>query len=794
MSQITRIALHPLGGGIPTGFGRFAFDETIDPVVVFTGVNGAGKTTRVKALLAALLGGAARNTDPRRPFIGSPLPGYTGVTVDTTAGGWTRDLSQGPTAKASKAADTTAAQLVGMPPVAWRLSDWSTAGPTERAATLSAIALAGGAIEAWDAARAQAEVRALLEESAHPTLDEAIRIHPTADTAETWIGCALTWAESEVTERGRTASTAHGTWKALQAAVRQPPAGADKDAVRSQVLQSERATLTDADATRARIEAEHERHRQAGKDLETARDQMRAEYRRLSTPTPAPVDRSAILADLRARLAAAEADLTAPIPAYDGQDVGALQAAVTAAEEALRVAKAAQATATKAADDAESVAQRAREASASRRDFATLAKSKAASTRTLVDTLASIHADGTCVNCDHPLAESFAAQLTAARVELEADDAAVKAAESAALTARTAVAAAERTSNGFAPANLAATRVTMAAESALTVARQRVTDSQRAPAAHEKRVRDGRTLAVATARRALTDEEARATRAATDHVAAEKARTDALAGCGARGKTNKAAIEAHASAILPPIPGPADPARLLAIDAELSEIRARDDARAVHRAAVAAVEEAGLAYSAALAEHQSVQALVSALRSALTKMAAASYGPIEAAARRLYDGSGLPAPYFAGLDDYGADVPGRGRVPFLGLSQAEGNVTAAALVCALAVVSGQPCRLVLLDGIEVMQADHRPLLLAALVRAVERGDVDNVIVTMSTSGRPEVADEQEAEISMPGVTIRRVPFVPLPEVDVEPEPLPPRPVPTQAPAPVVESGEVEIPF
>jgi len=223
-------------------------------------------------------------------------------------------------------------------------------------------------------------------------------------------------------------------------------------------------------------------------------------------------------------------------------------------------------------------------------------------------------------------------------------------------------------------------------------------------------------------------------------------------------------------------------------------INARDDARAVHRAAVAAVEDAGLTYSAALAEHQSVQALVSALRSALTKMAAASYGPIEAAARRLYDGSGLPAPYFAGLDDYGADVPGRGRVPFLGLSQAEGNVTAAALVCALAVVSGQPCRLVLLDGIEVMQADHRPLLLAALVRAVERGDVDNVIVTMSTSGKAEVADEQEAEISMPGVTIRRVPFVPLPEVDVEPEPLPPRPVPTQAPAPVVESGEVEIPF
>ena len=763
MSQITRIALHPLGGGIPTGFGRFTFDETIDPVVVFTGVNGAGKTTRIKTLLAAILGGAVRNTDARRPFVGSPLPQFTGVTVDTTAGGWTRDLSQGPATKASKTADTTAAQLVGMPPVAWRLSDWSTAGPTERAATLSAIALAGGAIEAWDAARAQAEVRALLEESAHPTLDEAIRIHPTADTAETWIGCALTWAESEVTERGRTASTAHGTWKALQAAVRQPPAGADKDAVRSQVLQSERATLTDADATRARIEAEHERHRQAGKDLETARDQMRAEYRRLSTPTPAPVDRSAILADLRARLAAAEADLTAPIPAYDGQDVAALQAAVTAAEEALRSAQ-------DAARGASTRATEARERN-----------EKRAQAQAALDALRGLSgADATCMHCSHidPLGIGPRVDAASAEVGRYAD---------AVAGARLAVDA-ERAANATAAA----------AESALTVARQRVTDSQRAPAAHEKRVRDGRTLAVAASRRALADEEARATRVVTEHATAEKARTDALAGCGARGLTNKAAIKAHASATLPPIPGPADPARLLAIDAELSEIRARDDARAVHRAAVVAVEAAGLAYSAALAEHQSVQALVSALRAALTKMAAASYGPIEAAARRLYDGSGLPSPYFAGLDDYGADVPGRGRVPFLALSQAEGNVTAAALVCALAVVSGQPCRLVLLDGIEVLQADHRAPLLAALARAHARGDIDNVIVTMSTSGKAEVADEQEAEISMPGVTIRQVPFVPLPEVDVdvEPEPLPlsPRPVPTQAPAPVVESGEVEIPF
>ena len=763
MSQITRIALHPLGGGIPTGFGRFAFDERIDPVIVFTGVNGAGKTSRITTLLAAILGGSGTVTDPIRPFIGATLPQFTGATVETSDGAWTRDLSAGTRTGASKAASATAAQLVGLPPVSWRLSDWSTAGPTERAATLSAIALAGGAIEAWDAARAQQEVRDLLDAGAHPILDEAIRAHPTADTAETWISCALSWAEGEVTERGRTAGSAHGTWQTLRAAVQQPPAGADKDAARAQALQSERATLTDADAARARIEAEHERHQKAGEDLATTRDSLRAEYVRLSALTPAPVDRFAALAELRTALAAAEADLTAPIPAYDGQDVGALQAAVSAAESALLVAQT-------AAGEASTKATAARELNAER------AQAQAA-----LDALRGMSvADANCMHCGHADPLGIGARIEAARVDVEryAD----------------AVAGAQRAID----AEHKAYPALAGAQADLTIARQRVTDSQRAPAAHEQRVRAARTQAVTVARRAMADEEARASLAATEHTAAEKARTDALAACKRRGLTNKAAIEVHARTTLPPIPGPADPARLAAIDLELSEIRARDDARAVHRAAVASVEKAGLNYSAALAEHQSVQALVSALRAARTKMAAASYGPIEAAARRLYEGSGLPVPYFAGLDNYGADVPGRGRVPFLALSQAEQSLTAAALVCALAVVSGQPCRLVLLDGVEVLQADHRAPLLAALVRAVERGDVDNVICTMSTSGIAEVADVQEAEISMPGVTIRRVPFVPLaevaPAIEIEPLPLPTRPVPTQAPAPVVESFEVDIPF
>jgi len=74
VSTITGIAIHPIGGGTPTGFGRLAFNEDIDPIVVFTGPNGAGKTTRIRALLAAILGGAGTVTDPRRPYIGDPLP------------------------------------------------------------------------------------------------------------------------------------------------------------------------------------------------------------------------------------------------------------------------------------------------------------------------------------------------------------------------------------------------------------------------------------------------------------------------------------------------------------------------------------------------------------------------------------------------------------------------------------------------------------------------------------------------------------------------------------------------
>ena len=84
---------------------------------------------------------------------------------------------------------------------------------------------------------------------------------------------------------------------------------------------------------------------------------------------------------------------------------------------------------------------------------------------------------------------------------------------------------------------------------------------------------------------------------------------------------------------------------------------------------------------------------------------------------------------------------------------------------ALAVVSAQPCRLVLLDGLEVVQRGLRRPLLAAFARARSMGLVDNVVLTMATSADPRIAAEETAEVDIPGVTLH---VLALP--DLQPEP------------------------
>ena len=171
-------------------------------------------------------------------------------------------------------------------------------------------------------------------------------------------------------------------------------------------------------------------------------------------------------------------------------------------------------------------------------------------------------------------------------------------------------------------------------------------------------------------------------------------------------------------------------------------------------------------------------------------MASAAYRPIHDAARALTSGAPeLPQPYFVSPSDYGADVPGKGRIPFPGLGRSAKAITSACLVYALASVSKLPCRIVLLDDLDVVQRSHRAPLLSAFARALKAGLVDNVFVTMAT-------DPGEVVSPIEGVTIHVV----TPQSGaVAPVAAPTTVVKKAAPkpvlvAPVAEDDEEEPPF
>lgn len=172
----------------------------------------------------------------------------------------------------------------------------------------------------------------------------------------------------------------------------------------------------------------------------------------------------------------------------------------------------------------------------------------------------------------------------------------------------------------------------------------------------------------------------------------------------------------------------------------LDDLRLRRETARAAAQARAESEAAFARYDDARAAWDRSRALVQAVRDTRDEMARAAYQPIHDAATALLAGTeGLPVPYFRGADDFGAIIRGR-RVAFAGLSESEGRITAAALVYALATVSRCPVRLVLLDGLEVVQRDHRGPLLAALSRAAQAGLVDTVIATMATAPGEDISD------------------------------------------------------
>jgi hypothetical protein len=185
-------------------------------------------------------------------------------------------------------------------------------------------------------------------------------------------------------------------------------------------------------------------------------------------------------------------------------------------------------------------------------------------------------------------------------------------------------------------------------------------------------------------------------------------------------------------------------ARARELDEMIAEVRA-------YELQLAAAQEEARRLSLAVETAAHARAFVAACRAVRDEMAAGAYLPIHERASLLLDGAdGLPVPYFAGPDDYGAAVHGA-RVPYAALSESEQRITAAAMVYALASVAGCPVRLVILDGLEVVEPAHRGPLVRSLVDAQQAGRVDSVVLTMASSPGEDLSYLRET-----GATVHEV--------------------------------------
>lgn len=813
MDRITRARVHSPNAQEPDGLKGYVFEQEYAPVSVFAGPNGGGKTTvGILPLIVVSVGLAPVATDTVRPDVGG-LPRNTALTVDVeTPDGivsLTRDLGVWK-GSAHVAANAAAKELIGSLPCSWNLDDFARATPGSRAKVLQAVARAGGAIEFWDVAKAQARVREIMEgitdENDRPVsltpLDEAIDKLTEADDGAIWLEAAERWAVDE--QKRANAEQKAGRAAAAGVAAEEhpePDVGADADAARRAEIDARRAELAHLDEARRLAQSSRDRAVAEVARLAKALDQLQAEGERLKTPTPppAPVD----LGPYRARIAEAEAALDAPPPEYTGPTVAQAQAELEAAVRARDEAATVLETARGARDASNSALETARAALQTAQQHVATADGIVSSAQANVETLEAIHADGICVDCGSTDPLRIHQRLEEARAVLvqatTAREAAVlqqtRAAESKTAAVR-AAADAEKLHND-------AKSVHVSGISVVTVAEQHLSTTRAAIEGYAARVKARRTADLERVRAELRREEERIARLDREHTDAEERRTESLTATRRRWKATDDQRKAAQVEADRPLPEPADETERATLAADLAKIEARDAQR---RDVEAWRVRLRLALSHAddlVAYWDGSRGLVTAVRCARAEMAAKAYGPIELAARELLHGSGLVEPYFRGPADYGAVVEGRGAVPLAGLSGSQRVIVAASLVYALAVVSRQPCPMALLDELDrIVSISDRRALVQALVAAQKAGRVGLVSITLACADD----DPLDYLADLDGVTIYRRHVEParhprqlvdLVATPVEDEP-DEEPEPEIVPAPVVdtatEDGFDDIPF
>ena len=744
MNKITNLTVQGIAGAPTAGIKGRTFSDDLSGVDVWCGENGAGKTTRIIALLGAIHGLARTTTDPHRPFVDGGAHGTEAV-VHTTGGDWRRDLGViNPSAGSHKRATVDAHGIVGAPVVSWDLSSWSTATDGGRRRLLSQIAKAGGAVESWTPRDAQQHLRTEVDgiDGASAMMLELVTAHPSGADAATWLDAADVWTQGRAKSARADVRHAEAVFAERQESRGDAPAG-DRSAIADQ-LDALRHRLSDMGRATARFE-------QHADDIVSAQGRLddvteRGKALRSATP-PTPPTRDGVIG-AEARLLAAQNALNADIPALPQPEPIDPELSLTVDRceraDALAISALEQARETyRTAFGAMHAAQGAHDAYAS-----------ASAAYGIIQ----VQAQAPCRHCGTPdPMGTMAGHDEPTRPASNVD--ALRTASADANAARVNAAQHARTTS-------AALRTAQTALATAEGASLPVDDASRIARIQSQRQNDVDRAAtsLAAAEQCLSEDSAR-------HLATVERRASELAQLKIEWRRAQSRLTDLQSMTLTA----SDPSASMDLRGQIATMQAQHDIWRDYDRAGALLESAGHEVTAAHVHRKCCDAIVEGIRAVRLAQASACYQPVADAACALladaWDGS--PQPYLRGPGDYGAVVHGH-AVRFESLSESEKRITAAALVYALAVVSRQPCRLVLIDGLEVVQPSHRAPLLAVLARAHEAGLVDNVMVTCATD-----CDEDVDALRMPGVTVHHLTNGPTPA-----------PSPSPAPAPATVASQV----
>ncbi|RKZ94940.1 MAG: hypothetical protein DRQ40_04815 [Gammaproteobacteria bacterium] len=745
MSKLESVSVH--SHGATDGLKSQTFVQPLTGVDLLVGPNGAGKTTRGPlAITAAIEGLATVPTDPRRPYVG-PLPKGAIVTLTTDTGGvLVRDLGISRGAAVDQA-NGDARHLVGVPPTAWDLRDFASGTDGDRGAILDAVARAGGALEQWSVDMAMKHTSGLLHlalsedgdaEAWGAPLADCADAFPTAPDGATWLKAAETWAKKEQRTTNAAQKQAGNHLGELTSAAPEPPEGDEKDDadLRMELLQAEAAANSHQQAvTRAKSAAA--RHAAEGKRLASALASTAAEGKRLSAQQAAPS--TEIPDDVVKRLKEAEYEMGRPVPAYDGADPEALTVEVADAEAALEAARG-------DASKAESAWAKAAKAKATKATARAKSQAEEMDAAAKLKALNGLTTDATCAHCGEGDPLGIGPKMEAAEKAVSMSAKKATADEHAFVTATLAADAAQTASDKIREKVNAAGLVLSASKNALAIAKN-------TSGRHADSVEATRKSALTAAKGAFDREKVRIDREADAYAAAEVIRLDGLKAARVRWASTRDARKDWEDSTAPTVPTPPTDDEKASTASELAAVEARLATRTAYAAYIDRVTAASAKFKGASTRWDATRALVKALKQARDDVASAAYAPIAEAARSLLSGASiLPQPYFVDPSDYGAEVAGRGRVPYAGLSESEQRITAAALVYALATVAGCPVRIVLLDGLEVVQRDHRSALVSALAQAQLAGHVDSVVLTMAAAPGEDLGEIEGID----GLTVHRI--------------------------------------